>query len=71
LLAHHAIDHHRHGPGEKRRPPWRRSARHHAQHIGGYNEEEVAEALGVTTRTVQRDWQKAKMLLQAMLSDSP
>ncbi len=39
------------------------------RYFGGYNEEEVAEALGITTRTVQRDWQKARMLLQAMLSD--
>jgi RNA polymerase sigma factor (TIGR02999 family) len=39
------------------------------RYFGGYKEEEVAEALGVTTRTVQRDWQKARVLLQAMLSD--
>ncbi len=40
------------------------------RYFGGYTEEEVAEALGVTTRTVQRDWQKARVLLQAMLSDT-
>jgi len=40
------------------------------RYFGGYKEEEVAEALGITTRTVQRDWQKARVLLQAMLSDS-
>ena len=40
------------------------------RYFGGYDDEEVAEALGITTRTVQRDWQKARILLQAMLSDS-
>lgn len=39
------------------------------RYFGGYTEEEVAEALGITTRTVQRDWQKARLLLQAMLTD--
>ena len=39
------------------------------RYFGGYTEDEVAEALGVTTRTVQRDWKKARMLLQVMLSD--
>jgi len=41
------------------------------RYFGGYNEEEVAEVLGITTRTVQRDWQKAKVLLQSMLSENP
>ncbi len=31
--------------------------------FGGLTEEEVAEALGVTTRTVRRDWQKARAFL--------
>jgi RNA polymerase sigma factor (sigma-70 family) len=39
------------------------------RYFGGYGEEEIAEALGVTVRTVQRDWQKARVLLQSMLSD--
>jgi RNA polymerase sigma factor (TIGR02999 family) len=39
------------------------------RYFGGYNEEEVAEALGITARTVQRDWQKARVLLQAMLTE--
>ena len=39
------------------------------RYFGGYNEEEVAEALGITARTVQRDWQKARVLLQTMLSE--
>jgi RNA polymerase sigma factor (TIGR02999 family) len=41
------------------------------RYFGGYNEEEVAEALGITTRTVQRDWQKARVLLRSMLTDPP
>jgi RNA polymerase sigma factor (TIGR02999 family) len=35
--------------------------------FGGLSEEEIAEALGVTTRTVQRDWSKARMLLRRLL----
>jgi DNA-directed RNA polymerase specialized sigma24 family protein len=34
---------------------------------GGLSEEEIAEALGVTSRTVERDWAKARMLLRATL----
>jgi len=36
--------------------------------FGGLTEEETAEALGVTTRTVQRDWAKARMLLRRALA---
>lgn len=36
--------------------------------FGGLSEDETAEALGVTTRTVQRDWAKARMLLRRALS---
>ena len=36
--------------------------------FGGLSEDETAEALGVTTRTVQRDWGKARMLLRRALS---
>jgi RNA polymerase sigma factor (TIGR02999 family) len=36
--------------------------------FGGLSEEETAEALGVTARTVQRDWAKARMLLRRALS---
>ena len=35
--------------------------------FGGLTEDEIAEALGVTVRTVQRDWAKARMLLQREL----
>ena len=34
---------------------------------GGMSEEEIAVAIGVTTRTVQRDWIKARMLLRRAL----
>lgn len=30
---------------------------------GGLTHEEIAQALGVTVRTVERDWAKARMLL--------
>jgi len=30
------------------------------RYFGGFTEEETAEALGITTRTVQRDWAKAR-----------
>jgi RNA polymerase sigma factor (TIGR02999 family) len=36
--------------------------------FGGLSEGETALALGVTTRTVQRDWAKARMLLRRALS---
>lgn len=36
--------------------------------FGGMSEEEIAEALGLTTRTVQRDWAKARMLLRRVLT---
>jgi RNA polymerase sigma factor (TIGR02999 family) len=35
--------------------------------FGGLREEEIAAALGVTVRTVQRDWAKARMLLRRAL----
>jgi len=35
---------------------------------GGMTEEEIAAALGVTVRTVQRDWAKARMLLRRTLA---
>ena len=38
------------------------------RYFGGYSDKEIAETLDVTERTVQRDWEKAKMLLRAILS---
>jgi RNA polymerase sigma factor (TIGR02999 family) len=35
--------------------------------FGGLSEEEIADAFGVTVRTVQRDWVKARMLLRRAL----
>ena len=35
--------------------------------FGGLTEDETAEALGVTARTVQRDWAKARVLLRRAL----
>lgn len=37
------------------------------RYFGGYSEAEIAEALDLTERTVQRDWNKARLLLAAML----
>jgi RNA polymerase sigma factor (sigma-70 family) len=33
----------------------------------GLSEEEIAEALGITDRTVRRDWQRARLLLSVAL----
>ena len=35
---------------------------------GGLSDEEIAVALGVTVRTVERDWAKARMLLRSVLA---
>jgi RNA polymerase sigma factor (TIGR02999 family) len=35
--------------------------------FGGLTNEEIAEALGTTVRTVERDWAKARMLLRRLL----
>ena len=35
--------------------------------FGGMTNDEIAEALGVTSRTVERDWLKARMLLRDVL----
>lgn len=39
------------------------------RYFGGYTEIEIAEALDLTERTVRRDWDKARLLLGAMLQD--
>lgn len=33
------------------------------RYFGGYSDAEIAQTLGVTTRTVGRDWEKARLLL--------
>lgn len=37
------------------------------RYFGGMNDAEIGEALGVTDRTVRRDWEKARLLLAAEL----
>lgn len=37
------------------------------RYFGGYSEQEIAQTLGVTERTVARDWEKARILLIAAL----
>ena len=37
------------------------------RYFGGYSDKEIAETLDITERTVQRDWEKAKMLLRVIL----
>ena len=37
------------------------------RYFGGLSESEIAECLGVTERTVQRDWQKARLFLSLAL----
>ena len=37
------------------------------RYFGGYSDIEIAEALELTTRTVRRDWSKARMLLSIAL----
>ena len=34
------------------------------RYFGGMTEMEIAEALGVTDRTVRRDWEKARLFLR-------
>ena len=37
------------------------------RYFGGYSEIEIGAALGVTERTVRREWRKARLLLAALL----
>lgn len=37
------------------------------RYFGGLSESEIAQALGVTERTVQRDWQKARLFLSTTM----
>jgi RNA polymerase sigma factor (TIGR02999 family) len=36
--------------------------------FGGYSEQEIAETLNVTERTVRRNWEKARIMMEAMLN---
>jgi RNA polymerase sigma factor (TIGR02999 family) len=38
------------------------------RYFGGYSEQEIAETLDVGERTVQRDWEKARLILAAAIS---
>src|SRR5580698_11163190 len=37
------------------------------RYFGGYNEQEIAETMDVTERTVRRDWEKARLILAELL----
>jgi DNA-directed RNA polymerase specialized sigma24 family protein len=37
------------------------------RYFGGMTEPEIAEALGVSDRTVRRDWDRARLLLSVSL----
>jgi RNA polymerase sigma factor (TIGR02999 family) len=37
------------------------------RYFGGFEEQEIAQALGVSERTVRRDWERAKLLLQVAI----
>lgn len=37
------------------------------RYFGGYSEQEIAETLDVSERTVRRDWEKARLLLEMLL----
>jgi len=43
---------------------WRRSRR---RYFGGYSEREIADTLEITERTLQRDGEKAPLILAAAL----
>jgi RNA polymerase sigma factor (TIGR02999 family) len=37
------------------------------RYFGGFTEQEIAEALAINVRTVSRDWEKARLLLEVAL----
>ena len=37
------------------------------RYFGGYSEQEIAETMDVTERTVRRDWEKARLILAELL----
>lgn len=39
------------------------------RYFGGLTEADIADVLGVTERTVRREWQKARLMLREMLAD--
>src|SRR6202050_225192 len=39
------------------------------RYFGGYSEKEIAETLEITERTVQRDWETARLILAAALGE--
>lgn len=39
------------------------------RYFAGLTENEIADALGVTERTVRREWEKAQLILREMLAD--
>jgi len=39
------------------------------RYFGGFTETEIGAALGVSERTVRRDWEKARLLLRTMLTE--
>ncbi|MCE2917397.1 MAG: sigma-70 family RNA polymerase sigma factor [Rubrivivax sp.] len=39
------------------------------RYFGGWTEAEIGDALGITERTVRRDWEKARLLLSTLMRD--
>jgi len=39
------------------------------RYFGGFTEAEIGAALGLTDRTVRRDWEKARLILRTMLAE--
>jgi len=37
------------------------------RYFGGYNEQEIADALNIGERTVRRDWEKARLILAQLI----
>jgi len=38
------------------------------RYFGGYSEQEIAETLDVSERTVRRDWERARLILAELLN---
>ena len=39
------------------------------RYFGGYNEQEIADALNIGERTVRRDWEKARLILAQLIGE--